>query len=171
MVIEDLESLFEYFPVVSLPVTLSVDEAIIYSRENKPLPESLVDNVFLHFEKEEVDQDIVEFIPCFRLNDFETIHALIYYRSDLILNEFHLITISPKGKLLDKKAVAGSFFRDQEVIKSVASIDEDGVINVVIGSDDGSFKYYNPQNSQVISYEIAPDGKIILATNSYHDKT
>ena len=171
MTVSDLPSLLKYFPQLDPPVILSVEEVIVYSSENKPLPEKLIQSVFFHFEPTDSDDDFIEFIPCFRLNTDHKIIALIYYRVDLLKNEYNLLTLSEKGKFLDKKAIAGTFLKDDELISSVASIDEDGLIQVVIGSDNGSRDYYNPLNSQTVAYEIAPDGKIILSNQTIYDKT
>ena len=77
-----------------------------------------------------------------------------------------MLVTDEKGRVLSKKAIAGTFFDENQLIKSVASINEDGLIQVVIGSDQGQKEYYDPLNSQVINYEIAPDGELLMITNN-----
>jgi len=170
MIISDLSSLLKYFPKVDPPVILSSDEVIVYSRTNKPLAEKLIQDVFIPFESEANEEDFIEYIPCFRLNTDHKVIALVYYRADLLKNEYNLLILSEKGEVIDKKAIAGNYIKEDELISYVASIDEDGLIQVVIGSDNGKRDYYNPLNSQTVAYEIAPDGKIILANHPTYDE-
>jgi len=157
----ELEQFLDYFPIVEPPVILSTEEAVIYSRENKPLSQKVIHEVILPIEKKEVIDEFAEYIPCFRLNKENGCMPVVYYRGDLLKNEFNLLIFSENGKMIDSKAIAGTFINGEEMITYIASIDEDHHINVVIGSNEGNAKNYNPLNSQAITYDIAPDGKIL----------
>lgn len=168
MTINNLGRFLEYFPEIKPPIIISSEEVIIYSRENKPLDGQIVNDVFLPLHKD-ADDEFTEFIPCFKLNSEDAYEILVYYKADLLKNEYHLMVVSEKGEVIDTKAIAGTFLKEKELISYVASIDEDNLIQVVIGSDDGSRDYYDPLNSQTVAYEIAPDGKIILSNHPFQN--
>ncbi|MEE9371450.1 MAG: hypothetical protein V3V00_00190 [Saprospiraceae bacterium] len=166
MTIEDLNEFLEYFPEVTPPIILSIEEIVIYSRENRPLSQSIIQEVMLPLDGDLELDEFTEYIPCFKLKKENAHVPIVYYKAGLIKNEYHLLIISDKGKVLDSKALAGTFVKDDEMVTYIASIDEDSHIKVVIGNDEGRRDYYNPLNSQTISYDIAPDGKIILSKNN-----
>jgi hypothetical protein len=166
MTIKNILTFLEHFPAIEPPILLSVEEITTYSRENKPFSQGIVREVFIPFESQYSDEQLVEFIPCFSLPSDSRMHVLVYYRGDLFINEYNLLTMNNKGTIIDKKAIAGTFLDKDKLIRYVASIDKDGLIQVVIGSNKGARDFYNPLNSKTITYEIAPDGTIILSSNT-----
>lgn len=170
MIIKDVIPFLEFFPTVTPPIILSAEEIIIYSRENKPFSQHIINDVMNELHKEEVDEDYSEFIPCFKLEKENAFIPLVYYKAGLLKSEYHLLILSEKGKVLDTKALAGTFLNDNETVSYVASIDEDHHIQIVIGSHEGNRNQYNPLNSKTIAYDIAPDGKIILSNHPVNEE-
>lgn len=166
MTIQNVSTFLNYFPVVDPPVILALEEVTTYSRENQPFSQGIIQEVFIPFENENENENLVEFIPCFQLPSSSKIHIVVYYRGDLFINEYHILTLNNNGNVIDRKAIAGTYIVDDELIRYVASIDEYGLIRVVIGSNEGRDEFYNPLKSQTITYEIAPDGTIIQNNNT-----
>ena len=158
---EEFEEFLSFFPEIEPPIILSTEEAYLYSRENKPFSEKMINKIILPIEKLKGVGEFTEYIPCFRLKKENSLIPIVYYKSELYKSEYHLLIFSEKGKLIDSKAIAGTFMNENELVTYLASIDEDNHIQVVIGSNEGDPQNYNPMNSQAISYDIAPDGKII----------
>ena len=169
MIIEDIKAFLEFFPEVSPPIFLSAEEVILYSRENKPLSQEYI-KALVELNGETNVDEFTEYIPCFRLKKENGFVAIVYYQAGLLKNEYHVLVLSEKGKMIDSKSIAGTFLNDNEMVTYVASIDEDNHIQVVIGSDEGNRAHYDPLNSQTISYDIAPDGKIILSNNPINEE-
>lgn len=159
----EMEEFLKFFPEVEPPIILSSEEIILYSRENKPLPQQIIIEVLMPIHKESELDEFTEYIPCFRLKKENSFVPVVYYKAGIVKNEYHLIILSEKGKIVSHKSIAGTFIKNDEMVTYVASIDEDHHIKVVIGSNNGNKEYYNPLNSQTISYDIAPDGKIIMS--------
>jgi hypothetical protein len=171
MKINNLPEVLEFFPEVEPPVIISPEEVLIYSRENKPFSQAIIKAFILQLEETEPDMSVVEFIPCFRFSIFKDQIALVYYRADLYQNEFMLVILNTAGTFIDKKGIAGTMINNNQLVSSVASIDEDGLIQVVVGTADGRLgSDYDPSRSRFINYEIAPDGRIILSNNIKYDE-
>jgi hypothetical protein len=154
-----LKEFLAAFPKIELPVTLTPDLVHVFSQNNDPLPESLVEGFLLPL-GEECDV-FTEFIPCFALPDTEDFHALVYWKAALMRYTYVLITLDKNGTLIDRAELAGTFSDQNTLIQSVATIEEDWDIVVMSGKAtiDGA---YDAASSKMTTMELLPDGKLTI---------
>ncbi len=154
-----LQEFLAAFPKIQLPVTLTMDLAHVFSQNNDPLPDSLVEGFLLPLGEE--SDGFTEFIPCFALPDTEDFHAVVYWKASLMRYAYTLITLDKKGALIDRVVLAGTFSDQNALIQSVATIEEDWDIVVMSGkaSLDGA---YDATSSKMTTMELLPDGKLTI---------
>lgn len=154
-----LKEFLAAFPKIELPVTLTMDLVHVFSQNNDPLPESLVEGFLLPL-GEEYDV-FTEFIPCFALPDTEGFHALVYWKAALMRYTYVLLTLDKNGALIDRAELAGTFSDQNTLIQSVATIEEDWDIVVMSGQAtiDGA---YDAASSKMTTMELLPDGKLTI---------
>ncbi len=148
-----------YFPEQDLPQTLSEENLGYYSSENHVLPPDLIRH-FLIYEHTE-DDEYVEYVPCFKIKNTENWHAVIYWRAELLNYNFVLACYNKNGILLAKQVLAGINSDGKNLLKSIATIDEDWVIKVIIGEQSEGEYLYDTNKSFITSYELMADGSII----------
>lgn len=150
------------FPEVELPIALTTDIHIEFSKHNPPIPQAMVDEYLASA----YDDEFTEYIACFRIPNTKSFHAVVAWRAGLMEYEYHLVTFDKSGNLLDKRVIAGTKSNGKLVTRSVATIEADWLINIVEGSEmvktDGD-SLFNPNSSKVISLELTFDGEIMLA--------
>jgi len=154
---KELESLLEFFPSLDPPITLSDDVTVSFSAKNKALPQELVDKYFSVWEQTD---EFTEFIPCCRLEPNGTCYPIVYWKGTLMTYEFILLTLDAEANSISKKVIAGTISNGQSIKRSVATIDEDQCVYVVVGESDSQEKEYSAPNSKGFKFEILPDGKI-----------
>ena len=154
---EELEALLSYFPTIELPVILSENTIIDFSKENQPLPNAVVGEVLSKFE--EINNEYVEIVPCFSIRDREHFDAIVYWKGELMKYEYILATFEKNGNLISKKSVSSVLSDGSTVKKSIAQIDEDLIIHIMAG-ESLTEKDYDPENSQAFNMEIMPTGEI-----------
>jgi hypothetical protein len=150
----------EKFPEVDLPVTLTEESSRHFSALNEVLPALMIRQFILPFEAEAED-DLTEFVPCFRIPESKGFQALVYWKASLLTYDFVLITFTDKGEFIDKKIIAGTKAQGELLAQSVATIDEDWVIYVVGGVSAATSGDYDPTKSQSFQLELLPSGQII----------
>jgi len=154
----------EYFPEVSLPVTLNDETHHEFSRLNDPLPPLLIERYIEPLEAPEEEAGFTEYIPCFRLPDTREFIALVYWRAHLMDYRYKLATFTKRGQLIDTHIVAGTFSDGKTLIRSVATIEEDWEILIVSGqSEVGRAEKYDASTSTTHELELLPDGTILQA--------
>lgn len=158
-----LEDLLLFFPKVELPVTFSDDYISTFSVNNKPIPSALIEEFILRWEGEEVDE-FTEYVPCIQVPETDDYQALVYWKAGLLRYEFILVTIDKAGTLISRKPIASTLSDNNTVRKSVARIDEDLIIHIVAGENEGD-REYDPAKSQGFSMEIIPTGDIIFTSD------
>ena len=154
------EQFLALFPVLPLPITLTEELAIEFSKENDVLPAAAIEQFILPMEPDA--DELTEFVPCFRIPKTEHFHALVYWKAGLLRYEFVLLTFTHKGVLIDYRSLAGTFAEGNTVTQSVATIDEDWVVTIVAGqapAERGAL--YDASGSKTIILEVAPNGAII----------
>jgi hypothetical protein len=155
-----LTRFLDIFPEVSLPVTLTDEAARVFSQENGLIGQGLLEQFVLPFEEETPDE-FTEFVPCFLVPRTGDFHALVYWRASLMNYQFVLLTLDKNGHFIDRKTLAGTFSRENELWQSVATIDEDWQILVVSGrQSDG--EWYDASASTKNSMELLPEGHIVF---------
>lgn len=161
------DAFYDFFPEVTLPVTVSENTIHFYSVNNKALPKELietylVDQALFFADQEQLDplEDIEEFVPCFRLPQKEKYHALVYWKAGLMKYEYILKTFDLKGKLISKQIIASTSSDGQFIRHIVATITEDHDI-YLMGGDASVNDLYDASASIELSFEIDEDGFIL----------
>ena len=154
----------DFFPLIELPVNLTDETLMVFSKENKPLPMPFVNEYIMKHDRTEPDE-FTEYVPCFRIPDSEKFHGLVYWKAQLLNYEYHLVTFNEKGEFITGKVLGGTITNGNTVIKTVASIDQDWIIHIVSGEDDVQSPDYNPEDSKAYSMELLSTGDIIFSLN------
>ena len=149
----------EKFPEVDLPVTLNDELQHQFSKRNDPLPPLMIEQHLAPLDGKLPDE-YTEYIACFRLRDTQDFHALVYWRAELMTYEYTLVTLTPKGELIAKRTLAGTFYDGEQLIQTVATIDEDGEIIIMSGQSDKNDQHYDPKSSTVTRLELFSEGQI-----------
>lgn len=147
------------FPKIKAPITLTEEDARVYSAENQPLPHKLISEYILPYD-EDFD-DLTEYVPCIRLTEPKKFDAVVYWKASLMNYQYILMTFEKNGKPIMKKAVAGTFSNGKRIMRSVARIDKDMSVYIMTGPTDKEDELYEASNSTTIELELLPDGKII----------
>ncbi len=149
------------FPEIDLPITLTEADHIEYSRHNKPIPEPMI----YEFLSSANDDELTEYVACFQIPQTKGFHAIVYWKAGLMEYEYQMATYDLEGHLLDKHILAGVKSNGQTIVRSVATIESDWLINVVEGTEAIKAKQtvFNPQTSQVHNLELTHNGEIIIA--------
>ncbi len=156
-----LSKFLSKFPKIVLPITLAEESHLHFSASNPPLPQEHIHQYIHAIEQSEFDE-FTEFIPCLRIPKTDDFHAIIYWRAGLLDYEYTLATFTKKGQLIDKKVIAGTKIHEGMLVRSVATIDDDWMIYIVIGSTDVDEKESKPSNSRSLNMELLATGEIII---------
>ena len=148
------------FPKQELPISITEDSALEFSRENDHLSQMMVAENIIPYEEDEPD-DLTEYVPCFSIANLNEYHAIVYWRAGLLNYQFILATFDLKGNFIDKRAIAGTFSDGQLVINSLARIDADKTIYIMSGQTGDKRGLYDASHSKSIELEMLPDGKIV----------
>jgi len=123
-----------FFPPVELPFTISSDTQRLISQNNDPLAAQWM----LHFvlDKDAVVDDFTEYMPCFSLPDTDDFIAIVYWEAGIEGNNYHLVTFSKTGVVIDNKIIAGTKYNSDGLMQMVCTIGEDWMISRVEGAID-----------------------------------
>ncbi|MFK7937364.1 MAG: hypothetical protein AB8G22_27870 [Saprospiraceae bacterium] len=156
-----IDGFLEFFPEVELPVTFSEDTHHDFSRNNDPLPQTAIEQYISKIEGDEIDE-FTEFIPCIRIGATHDFHAVVYWKAELLSYHYIMATFDKKGDVIDSRVIAGLFTDGDTITRSVATIDEDWLINVVTGQVGvENEENYNAAQSLKFGLELLPDGRVI----------
>ena len=147
------------FPNLEPPLTLTEDSIFAFSKHNKLISPETARQFFEQFESDYVDNDEVEYIPCFSLSLSGEFHTLIYWRASTLLYEYYLITINKQGQLIDRRLIGGLLSKNNGLLRMVTSIDINCIFYIVASLVNTSAD--EKSESQSYSLEILPDGTII----------
>ena len=157
---QELKINFEYFlekfTEIELPITLSDDDAIEFSKNNDPLPAQMIQQ-FIDAEED----GFTEYIACVRIPKTFDFHAIIYWKATLLNYQYVLATYDKAGKLIDKSVIAGTYSDGKMLTKSVATIEEDWIIYIVSGQAAVDAPLYDPSTSNAFNLELLATGEII----------
>ncbi len=156
----DFHQFISLFPELLLPITLTEESHLHFSASNKPLPQSHIQEFIFTIEQSDFDE-FTEFIPCFRIPKTHDFHAIVYWRASLMDYEYTLATFTKKGQLIDKKVIAGTKIHEGRLVRSVATLEDDWLIYIVIGSTDVEEKDANASKSRSFNMELLATGEII----------
>lgn len=151
----------EIYPEIAPPLTLTDDSQIAFSKHNKPFKPLMIHKFLTLSEKDTIDE-FTEFVPCFRIPNTGDFYAVIYWKAGLMNYQYTLVTYDKKGKLVDKAIIAGTTSHNgEDLVRSVASIDEDWIITIVSGASIQGKDEFDPRLSKAFTLEILEGGKII----------
>lgn len=154
----EFEQVKSYFPNVSLPITLSEESIKDISKTNKPIDGK---SLAVIMEQWVIEYDeFTEIVPCLSLPSTEKYHPFIYWKAGLLTHEYVLVTLDHHYRVINQKVIAGIASKDDKVLRSVATIEEDLTIHVMVGVQ--QHQQYNPMQSTAYYMELTPDGEITL---------
>ena len=162
---QSFSSFLKYFSKESLPVTLSEENVTYFSSTNPPLPPELIRR-FIAQNVAEEDDEYTEYIPCCRIPKTEKMHAIVYWKGGLLSYEYVLATFNSNGVLIDRKIIAGTKSDGKSIIQSIATIDENWIITVVVGQKDESQQLYDPSGSKNMILELTATGEITFSIDN-----
>lgn len=156
----EFQSFVKKFPEIELPISLTEDHQMAFSRENDPLSLQEIEAFIL---PQEVDHDeFTEYVPCMSYPETIGFHALVYWKAGLLNHQYVLATFSPDGRLIDRKPLSGLRSVDDRIIQSVATLEKDGMIHIVEGEGSDDPQSYQAVGSRLIQMELLADGRIML---------
>lgn len=160
----DFTTFLSYFPETELPVLLTEDAHHKYSSINDPLPPEVIQNFIIPFDEMIVDE-YTEYVPCFRIKDTHTFHAVVYFKAGLLTYEYFLLTFEEKGAFIAKEKIGGMLTEGENIHRAVATIEPDWTIQIVEGAEALDQSVYKASDSKAYTMELLPDGQIIFSVN------
>lgn len=148
------------FPEVKLPVVLSDESTLEFSRQNKPLSQGLI-QTFIQPLEDHLPDELTEYIACFKIPDTKDFHALVYWRGSLMDYQYVMVTFDLRGEMIDRQVLAGTYSDGLTLTHSVATIEPDWNIVVVSGQNE-SDSHFDPTSSTARALELLPEGYIKL---------
>ena len=156
-----LEGFLQFFPELELPITFSEDTHHDFSRNNDALPEAAIEQFISKIEGNELDE-FTEFVPCIQIPATHDFHAVVYWKAELMSYHYILATFDKKGELIDSRVIAGMFTDGDTITRSMATIEEDWLINVVTGQVGvAKEEEYHAARSRTFGLELLPDGRVV----------
>lgn len=161
---ESFKIFLKHFSNEKLPVTLSDENVSYFDRKNKPLGPDMVRQFLLQGEKvDEDEEEMTEYIACNIIPDTKDFYAIVYWRGKLLEYDYILATYNKNGILINKKVISGLRSDGKTVRRSVARIDEDWIVHIVIGEQGKDEELYDPAMSQSMNMEVMGNGEIIFS--------
>jgi hypothetical protein len=161
---KSFRNLLKCFPEINLPISLSSDEHLVFSRENKPIPQMLVE-AYLTDDPETGLGEFEEYVACFRLPRSEQFVGLVYWKADLMEYQYILRTFDNRGEVIATQLIAGTKSNGETILRRVASFDEEGMILVAEGVAQADDRHYNAEETRNYEMEILPTGDILQMMN------
>jgi hypothetical protein len=150
----------EKYPPINMPVTLGEDTHHTFGLENLPFSEEMIAQFLQPIETDDIDE-FTEFLPCFRIADIDDFVAVVYWKAALLTYEYILVTYTLKGELINRKAIARTQVKGEQIMRSVATIDDEHVIYIGEGITSAQSDDFDPTKSKTYNMEILANGEII----------
>ena len=77
-----VSELLQFFPEVELPVVFTDETLNVFSNENPPIPNTILQTVITEWEGE-LDE-FTEVVPCVLVDSNEDYHAIVYWKGGLL---------------------------------------------------------------------------------------
>lgn len=157
------EEVLSHFPEVELPVIFSDETLNVFSVENAPIPNRIVQTLFAEWEGG--FDEFTEVVPCARIESTDDYHAIVYWVGGLMKYEFVLLTLEAKSEMpnvISRKPIASTIQEGDTIKKSVAHIDSDMIIHIIAGANMVD-EEYNADQSQAFTMEIQQTGDIMFS--------
>ena len=124
----------QFFPVMPLPIVLAEENIKIFSQDNIPLPDAIIQQFIYPLE------------------------ALVYWKAALLNYHYIIATFTKKGVLIDKKTLSGTSVIQETILQSIAVMDEDWRIRILSGISHID-ETYEPGSSTTLLLELLPEGR------------
>jgi len=160
---QSFEVFLQHFSQEKLPLTLSDENVSYFDRKNRPLSNDVIRQFIKQGDSTEDDEDHTEYIACNIIPDTKDIYAVVYWKGMLLEYDYILATFDKNGVLISKKVIAGVRSDGQNLKRSIATIDEDWIINIVAGEQVNDAEPYDPRRSQLMTMELMAHGEIIFS--------
>ncbi len=129
-----LKEFIALFPVLEVPLTITEESIIHFSKANKIVSQQFYPAIKAWEQEEYLDEeDDLEFIACCRLELDARYTTLIYWRGQSLRYEYFVVNLDAKGKLLDRRLIAGLVMKDDTTLRMVVSIDINGIFYISSG--------------------------------------
>ena len=149
------------FPVIELPITLTQDLSLVFSKENEPLNTELIHEFIIPHGLEE-PTEFTEYVPCFRLEQKDDYEAVVIWIADLLTYYYWILIYDKQGGFLDRYRIAGTKTKGQALVQMIGVIKDDRTIFGIEGEHDLSpDALYEAGSSEPFKLEILPSGEII----------
>ena len=158
-----VSELLQFFPEVDLPVVFTDETLNVFSNENPPIPNTIIQTVIAEWEGE-LDE-YTEIVPCVLVDSNEDYHAIVYWKGGLLQYEFILLTIDARAEtptMISRKVIGSTITENEIIKKSVASIDPDFIIHIIAGAG-SAYGEYSADQSQAFTMEIQTTGDILFS--------
>lgn len=159
---ESFKHFLKHFSKQALPVTFSDDIIRHFSESNPPLDGDSIRR-YIDSNPTEEEEDMTEYIACCLIPGTKDFHAVVYWKGTLLTYEYVLATYSKAGALIARKVIAGIKADGDNVKRSVATIEEDFGIQIVVGQQKANARLYDPKLSQSMSMDIRTNGDIVFS--------
>lgn len=157
-----LPDLLHFFPEVELPITVSDDDARIYSQHNDLLPGPLTFQFIVSYEATDPD-GYTEYVPCFRLPTAQHYEAIVYWKAELLESGFYLATYNKEGRQISCQRIAGMRVSDDKVIQTVATIEASRQVYSAEGTSTTDLTGFDAAATRPSIAYISDDGLIATA--------
>jgi hypothetical protein len=155
-----LASFLSYFPEISLPVSLTEESAVSFSKLNKALPSSHIEE-FIDTVETDYDE-FTEFIPCLQFPVAEHIVAFVYWKAALLSYDYIMMVIDAKsGGVITKKVIGGTKVIENRIFRSASVISEDLEIEIIVNEYEDKADNIYPLSTVKFHMEIMSDGSVI----------
>ena len=158
---QTFKNFLEHFANEQFPITLSDENISYFDRKNPPLSADVIRQFIKPGEDE--DDELTEYVACCLIPQTKNFYGVIYWRGMMLEYDYILATYNKNGMLISKKVIAGTRSDGKNVRRSVATIDEDWVINIVAGELIDNEELYDPLKSKMMTMEILANGEIIFS--------
>jgi hypothetical protein len=156
----DFQHFLEQFPELSLPFTLRTETYEELSAGLDPLHIAMIEQYIM--DEEEEDDAMTEYIACCRLPKHDNYEAIVYWRAGLLAYEYILKTYTKDGVgVIDSQVIAGTVVKDDIMVESIATIQDDRIIYIAIGASDVHTLDFDTSKNKVRHLEIFEDGTIV----------
>jgi hypothetical protein len=154
-----LADFLHFFPEAALPITLSEDDALMYSQHNDLLPGPVTFQFIVSYETSDPD-GYTEYVPCFRLPTTQQYEAIVFWKAELLENGFFLATYTKDGRQISCNRIAGMRLDGDKVIQSVATVEASRQVYTVEGSTATDLTGFDATATRPAIVYIGEDGVI-----------
>lgn len=155
----DFQQFLKFFPEVELPITLREDTYEELSADMPLLPLAMAGHFLMG--EADIDDDMTEYIPCFRFQSYEHFEAVVYWKASLLNYEYILKTFTKDGEgVIDSQVIGGTQVIDNQIIQSIAIVDSDNTIYIATGQINDDESVGDATQNKTRTVEINSDGTL-----------